>query len=63
MYFMVNKAFVNYLDQRNNLTESLEIPILKNKTTFKQTLSVPLNISNFDSYLLRAPRMLKDFIH
>ena len=30
MYFMVNTAFVNYLDQTDNLTESLEFPILKN---------------------------------
>ena len=38
MYFTVNIAFVNYLDQIDNLTETLEFPILKNKTTFKQTL-------------------------
>ena len=45
MYFMVNTAFVNYLDQVDNLTESLEFPILKNKTTYKQTLPISLNIS------------------
>ena len=34
MYFMVNTAFINYLDQIDNLTETLNVPILKNKTTF-----------------------------
>ena len=34
MYFTVNTAFVNYLDKFPNLTESLEFPIIKNKTTF-----------------------------
>ena len=63
MYFTVHTAFVNYLDQTDNLTESLEFPILKNKTTFKQTLPISLNISKFDSELLTAPRNLKDFIH
>ena len=63
MYFTVNTAFVNFLDQFNNLTESLELPILKNKTTFKQTLPISLNVSVFDSELLTALRNLKDFIH
>ena len=39
MYFTVNTAFINYLDQLSNLTESLEFPILKSKTTFEQTLN------------------------
>ena len=63
MYIMVNTAFVNYLDQFDNLTEALEILILKNKTTFEQTLPISLNISKFDSDLLTDPRNLKDFIH
>ena len=62
MYFMVNTAFVNYLDQ-TNLTESLKFPILQKKTTFKQTLPISLNVSKFDSDLLTASRNLKDFIH
>ena len=62
-YFMVNTAFVNYLDQFTNLTESLEILIIKNKTTFEQTLPISLNMPKFDSHLLTAPRNLKDFIH
>ena len=40
MYFKVNTAFVNYLDQFPNLTETLEFPIIKNKTTFEQTLPI-----------------------
>ena len=60
---MMNTAFVNYMDQRDNLTETLEVPILKNKTTFKQTLPICLNTSKFDSELLLAPKALKDFIH
>ena len=63
IYFMVNTAFVHYLDQIDNLTDTLEFPILRNKTTFKQTLPISLNVSKFDSDLLMAPRTLKDFIH
>ena len=40
MYFKVNTAFVNYLDQFPNLTESLEFPIIRNKTTFEQILPI-----------------------
>ena len=63
MYFMVDKAFVNYLDQIDNLTENLEFAVLKNKTTFEQALPISLNVSKLDSELLTAPRTLKDFIH
>ena len=37
MYFIVNMDFVNYLDKFPNLTESLEFPIIRNKTAFEQT--------------------------
>ena len=63
MYFTLNTAFVNYLNQFDNLTETLEILIIKNKTTFKQILPISLNMYTFDSDLLTAPRNLKDFIH
>ena len=63
MYFIVNTTFVKYLDQVTNLTEFLEFPIIKKKTTLKQTLPISLNVSKFDSDLLTAPRNLKDFIH
>ena len=61
MYFTVNTAFVNYLDQFSNLTNSLELWIIMNKATFKQTLPISINLSKFDSELLTAPRNPKDF--
>ena len=60
---MVNTAFVNYLDIFPNLTESLEVPIIRNKTTFKQILLISLNISKFDPTLLTASSDLKQFIN
>ena len=63
MYFTVNTAFVKYLDQFPNLTESLEFPIIKNKTIFEQILPISLNISKFDPTLLTASNDLKEFIH
>ena len=62
MYFIVNTAFVNYLDKFPYLTESLEFQIVKNRTTFEQTLPISLNISKFDSTLLTVSSNLKDFI-
>ena len=63
MYFTVNTAFVNYLDHIDNLTENLNVPIVKKQATFEQTLPISLNASKFDSELLTAPKILKDFIH
>ena len=63
MYFTVNTAFVNYLDKFPNLTESLEFPVIKNRTMFEQTLPFFLNISKFDSTLLTASSDLKEFIN
>ena len=61
MYFTVNIAFVNYLDTLDNLTEFLKFPIFMNRTTYKQTLPISLNLSKFDSELLTAAKKLKDF--
>ena len=58
--FMVNTAFVNYLD---NLTETLQFPILLNWTTHEQTLLISLQSSDFNTDLLKAPKTLKDFVH
>ena len=63
MYFAVNTAFVNYLDKFPNLTESLEFPVIKNKTTLEQTLPISLYISKFDQMLLTASTNLKEFIN
>ena len=48
MYFTVNTAFANYLEMFPNLTDFLQIPLIKNRTTEKQTLSINLNVSKFD---------------
>ena len=63
MYVMVNAAFVNYLDQMDNLIDSLDVPILMDKTTFKQILPISLNASKFEADLLTAPKTPKDFVH
>ena len=63
MYFMINTAFVNYIDMFPNSTESLQIPLIKNRTTYKQILPINLNISGFDRTLLHASTNLKDFIN
>ena len=63
MYFTVNSVFVTYLQHFPNLPYLLDFPIIKNKTTFEQTLPISLNVSKFDSNLLTAPIQLKYFIH
>ena len=63
MYFTVSAAFVNYLDEFPNLTESLEFPVVKERTTFEQTLPISLNISKFDPTLMTASSNLKEFIN
>ena len=60
MYFTINMAFVNYLDMFPNLTESF--PLIRNRTTYEQTLPLNLSISGFDKSLLHASTNLKDFV-
>ena len=62
MYFTVNTAFVYYLDKFPNLTESV-FPVIRNRTTFEQTLPIFLNIFKFDQMLLTASTDLKEFIN
>ena len=45
-----------------NLTESLQFTLIKNRTTYEQTLPINLSISDFNKTLLNAPTNLKDFI-
>ena len=59
MSFMVNLAFVDYLEE---LHESIETPINRNWTSFKQPLPVSLESFQLNSKLLHAPVMLRDFI-
>ena len=61
MYFMVNTAFNNYIDQFN-LTDDLQFPILTNKTTSEYTLLIFLNNSGFEDSLFNTPQMLKEYI-
>ena len=61
MYFTVNIAFTNYLDEFN-LTEEESIPIITNKSTLEITLPVFLNKSKFNKSLLSALLMLKEYI-
>ena len=63
MYFMVNTAFVSYFVSLNNLTYSLKVPILLNRTTYDQTLLISLPPPEFDSKLLTTLKTLKDFVH
>ena len=62
MYFTINTAFANYLDMFPNLTESLELLIIKNRTTFEQILPVSLKVSKFHNTLLTASTDLKEFV-
>ena len=62
IYFTINAAFTNYLDMFPNLTDSLQIPLIKNRTTYEQTLPITLNVSRFDRSLLHASMDLKDFM-
>ena len=61
MYFTVNNAFTNYIDQFN-LTKDLIFPILTNKTTSEYTLLIFLNNGGFHDSLFSAPQTLKDYI-
>ena len=61
MYFTVNNAFTNYLNEFN-LTEEIEMLILMNKSTLEITLPVFLNKSTFNDTLLSALLTLKEYI-
>ena len=63
MCFTINTAFANYLDIFPNFTESLQFPLIRNRTTYKQTLPINWKITGFDKTLLHAPTNLKDFIN
>ena len=58
MYFTINNAFTNYLNEFN-VTEDVEIPIFTNKSTSEITLPVFLIRTKFDESLLSAPLTLK----
>ena len=61
MYFTVNAAFTNYIDQFN-FTVDLKFPILTNKMTSECTLLIFFNNSGFDDSLFKALQTLKEYI-
>ena len=61
MYFAINTAFTNYLNEFN-LMEELEIPIVTSKSTSEITLPVFLNKSMFDDMSMSATLTLKEYI-
>ena len=63
MYFTINAAFANYLDMFPNFTESLQVPLIRKRTTCEQILPVNLSISDLDKILLHASTNLKIFIY
>ena len=59
MYFMVNLAFMDYLEQLN---ETLTTPINRNWTTAKQPIPISPNSFPINPKLMHTPIMLKDFM-
>ena len=60
MYFTVNLAFVDHLEELN---EVIETPIDRNWTSYKQILPISLESFETNSSLLQAPKTLKEFIN
>ena len=59
MYFTVNLAFIDYLEELN---ETKTIPINRNWTSVKQSIPISLESFQLNSKLMHAPVMLRDFI-
>ena len=62
MYFTLNTAFTNYLEMFPKLTNPLQTPLIRNRTTYEKTLPIALNISKFDRSLLHASMDSKNFM-
>ena len=58
MYFTINLALVNYLDQ---LDETIDIPIERNWTHQMQVLPISIEAFNMSPSLLQAPKTLKEY--
>ena len=61
MYFTINLAFTNYLDMFPNLTDTLTL--IRDKTSFEQSLPIHINIPCYDSSLNNRTTKLKDFLN
>ena len=59
MYFTVNLAFIEYLEQLN---ESITTSINRNWTNAKQPIPISLDSFQVSSKLMHAPIMFKDFM-
>ena len=59
MHFAVNLAFVNYLDQLN---EMIDTPIIRNWTNQKQILPISLESFEINTSLLQASKTLREFV-
>ena len=59
MYFTVNIAFVDYLEQLN---ETITTPINRNQTSARQPIPISLDSFQVSSKLMHALIMLKHFI-
>ena len=60
MYFTVNVAIVDYLDQ---LKETIDMPVIRNWTNQEQILPIALKPFEINSSLLQAPKMLKEYVN
>ena len=63
MYFTINLAFTNYLNEISNLTDHHSID--RSITEYEQVLPIHINVTgtNFDSSLYSRPSRLRDFIY
>ena len=59
MQFTVNLAFVDYLDQLN---EMIDTPIIRNWINQKQIIPISLESFEINSSPLQAPKALKEFV-
>ena len=59
LYFTVNLAFIDYLEELN---ETITTPINRNGTSVKQSISISLDSFQLNLKLMHTPVMLRDFI-
>ena len=60
IYYTVNKVFMHYFE---SLTDDLETHISHNWTTQEQILPISLQMFEFDSKLLKEPKIPKDLVY
>ena len=60
MYFTINLAFANYLDQ---LDETKDVPIERNWMHQVHVLPISIESFNMSPSLLQAPQTLREYIN